>query len=285
MRELIPQHDRGTITDVIGVPDGINLAVTDSNILSPADGEMLIGLTEDRARGTHEYVKVLRRELPKRFPDLAFHFESADIVSQILNFGVPAPIDVQIAGFDRTATHAAAQAIAARMRDVPGAVDVRVHQVGAAPRLHLEVDAARVAELGLTQRDVANDVLVATANSFAVTPNYWIEPKTGLKYAVSVQTPKHLMSDVQDLQNINLQSDDGRQVLLGDAATVQRRTTPVVANHTNIQPTFNVRADVQGTDLGSVATALWGVQSAAASAGAEKNQSRLGRRTRRRGRR
>jgi multidrug efflux pump subunit AcrB len=256
VRELIPLNDRGTITDVIGVPDGINLAVTDSNILSSADGEMLIGLTEHRSRGTHDYVKLLRRELPRRFPELAFHFEAADIVSQILNFGVPSPIDVQVSGFQTDATYAAAKNISERLRQVRGAADVRIHQVTNAPRLHLEVDANRVAELGLTQRDVANDVLVATANSFAVTPNYWIDPMTGLKYAVSVQTPKHLVEDVQDLQNINLLADDGRQMLLGDAATVTRRTTPVVANHNNIQPTFNVRADVQGTDLGSVATEL-----------------------------
>lgn len=256
VRELIPEQDRGTITDIIGVPDGINLAVTDSNILSSADGEMLIGLTEHRSKGTDEYVKLLRRELPKRFPTLAFHFESADIVSQILNFGVPAPIDVQVIGFNTKATHTAAQSIAAKLRNVPGAVDVRIHQVNNAPRLHLEVDQTRVAELGLTQRDVANNVLVATANSFAVTPNYWIEPKSGLKYAVSVQTPKHLIQDVQDLANINLQGTNGKQALLGDAATVARTTTPVVANHNNIQPTFNVRADVQGTDLGSVAKAI-----------------------------
>jgi multidrug efflux pump subunit AcrB len=256
VRELIPGRDRGTITDVIGVPDGINLAVTDSNILSSADGEMLVGLAEHRSRGTQEYVALLRRELPKRFPQLAFHFEPADIVSQILNFGVPAPIDVQVSGFQPDATYAAARAIADRLRQVPGAADVRIHQVTDAPRLHLEVDQARVAELGLTQRDVANDVLVATANSFAVTPNYWIDPRSGLKYAVSVQTPKHLIGDVQDLQNINLLAGDGRQALLGDAATVTRKTTPVVANHNNIQPTFNVRADVQGTDLGSVGRAL-----------------------------
>jgi multidrug efflux pump subunit AcrB len=256
VRELIPESDRGAITDVIGVPDGINLAVTDSNIISAADGEMLIGLTEHRSKGTHEYVKALRRELPRRFPNLAFHFEAADIVSQILNFGVAAPIDVQISGFNTAATYSAAQSVAAKMRQIPGAVDVRIHQVTNAPRLHLTVDQTRVAELGLTQRDVANNVLVATANSFAVTPNYWIDPKSGLKYAVSVQTPKHLIGDVQDLQNINLASGDGRQVLLGDAATVERRTAPVVANHNNIQPTFNVRADVQGTDLGSVAKAL-----------------------------
>jgi len=256
VRELIPAGDRGTITDIIGVPDGINLAVTDSNIISSADGEMLIGLTETRTRSTQQYVKLLRRELPARFPDLQFHFEAADIVSQILNFGVASPIDVQVAGFNMEVTKASARRIADRLRQVPGAVDVRIHQVDNAPRLHLEVDQTRIAEQGLTQRDVANNVLVATANSFAVTPNYWIDPMSGLKYAVSVQTPKHLIGDVQDLQNINLPGRNGRQILLRDAASVERRITPVVRNHANIQPTFNVRADVEGTDLGSVATEL-----------------------------
>src|SRR5439155_17692188 len=142
---------------------------------------------------------------------------------------------IQVTGFNRAATLAAAQSIRDQLRQVPGAVDVRIHQVLDAPRLHVEVDPQRTIEAGLTQRDVANDVLVATANSFAVTPNYWIDPQTGLKYAVSVQTPKHLIGDVQDLENINLRGADGQQVLLGDAATVTRRTTPVVANHNNIQ--------------------------------------------------
>jgi multidrug efflux pump subunit AcrB len=126
---------------------------------------MPIRPTEHRSKGTHEYVKALRRELPRRFPNLAFHFEAADTVSQILNFGVAAPIDVQISGFNTAATYAAAQSVAAKMRQIPGAVHVRIHQVTNAPRLHLTVDQTRVAELGLTQRDVANTVLVATANS------------------------------------------------------------------------------------------------------------------------
>jgi multidrug efflux pump subunit AcrB len=253
VREMIPDQERSQITDVIGVPDGINLAVTDSNIISPADGEMLISLKDDHKVGTADYVKKLRTELASRFPRLQFYFESADIVSQILNFGVPSPIDIQVTGVNRTATYAAAQSIRDQMRLVPGAVDVRIHQILNAPQLHIEVDPQRTIEAGLTQRDVANNVLVATATSFAVTPNYWVDPNTGLKYGVSVETPKRLIQDVQDLQNLNLptRSGDG-QLLLSDAAKIDRRVTPVVANHENIQPTFNVRAAVQGTDLGSV---------------------------------
>jgi CzcA family heavy metal efflux pump len=255
--ELIPKDERHGITDIVGIPDAINLAVTDSNIISSADGEMLISLNEQHKVGTAEYVKRLRTELPARFPKLRFYFESADIVTQILNFGVPAPVDIQVTGFNTQATYAAAQSIRDQLRQVPGAVDVRIHQVLTAPRLHVEVDPQRTIEAGLTQRDVANNVLVATANSFAVTPNYWIDPSTGLKYAVSVETPKRLIQDVQDLENLNLPTRDGAgQLLLGDAASIERRITPVVANHSNIQPTFNVRAAVAGTDLGSVAPAI-----------------------------
>ena len=255
--ELIPAEERHSITDIIGVPDGINLAVTDSNIISSADGEMLISLTENHKTPTAQYVKRLREELPNRFPKLSFYFESADIVSQILNFGVPAPIDIEVTGVNRPATWAAAQQIRDQLRQVPGAVDVRIHQVLDAPRLHIEVDPQRTIEAGLTQRDVANNVLVATATSFAVQTNYWIDPATGLKYAVSVETPKRLIQDVQDLQNLNLPTPNGSsQLLLSDAATIERQVTPVVANHNNIQPTFNVRAAVQGTDLGSVGPAI-----------------------------
>jgi CzcA family heavy metal efflux pump len=253
VHEIIPDNEREGVTDIIGVPDGINLAVTDSNIISSADGEMLISLNEHHKTETAEYVKKLRTELAARFPQLQFYFESADIVSQILNFGVPSPIDIQVTGVNRTATYAAAQSIRDQLRQVPGAVDVRIHQVLSAPQLHVEVDPQRTIEAGLTQRDVANNVLVATANSFSVSPNYWVDPATGLKYAVSVETPKRLIQDVQDLQNVNLPTRSGLgQLLLRDAATISRRVTPVVANHNNIQPTFNVRAAVQGTDLGSV---------------------------------
>src|SRR4051794_2105219 len=257
VHQIIPDNEREGVTDIIGVPDGINLAVTDSNIISSADGEMLISLNEDHKTGTAEYVRRLRAELPARFPKLRFYFESADIVTQILNFGVPAPVDIQVTGVNTAATYAAAQTIRDQLRQVPGAVDVRVHQVLNAPQLHVEVDPQRTIEAGLTQRDVANNVLVATANSFSVLPNYWVDPATGLKYAVSVETPKRLISDVQDLQNLNLPTRSGTsQLLLSDAATIERRVTPVVANHNNIQPTFNVRAAVQGTDLGSVGPAI-----------------------------
>jgi multidrug efflux pump subunit AcrB len=265
VNEIIPEGERAGITDIVGTPDPINLAVTDSNIISSADGEMLISLKPGHKVATAEYVKRLREGLPALFPRLQFYFEPADIVSQTLNFGVPSPVDIQVIGFNREATYAAAQSIRDQLRQVPGAVDVRIHQVLNAPRLHVEVDPQRTIEAGLTQRDVANNVLVATANSFSVSPNYWIDPKTGLKYGVSVETPKRLIGDVQDLQNLNLPARNGAgqgqggqgqgqsQLLLSDAASIERRVTPVVANHSNIQPTFNIRAAVQGTDLGSVA--------------------------------
>jgi multidrug efflux pump subunit AcrB len=258
IRRVIPERERTAIVDNIGVPQGINLAVTESSTISSADGEILVSLRPEHTRGTAEIVRELRHTLPSAFPDLGFYFQPADIVSQILNFGLPAPIDVQIAGLDREKTYLAARAIEARIARVPGAVDVHVHQVIDAPRLHLSVDRTRAAEVGLTQRDVANTVLVSFASSSLVTPNFWTDARNGINYPVAVQVPPRLVESVDDLNSTALVTPalaTGPQ-LLGDLAQVDRRITPVVANHSNIQPTFNVRADVQDTDLGSVSSAI-----------------------------
>jgi multidrug efflux pump subunit AcrB len=202
-------------------------------------------------------MREMRRRLPREFPELSFYFQPADIVSQILNFGLPAPIDIQVAGLNREETYRAARAIEARVRRVPGAVDVHLHQVVDAPRLHVAVDRTRAAEVGLTQRDVANNVLVSLASSILVTPNFWTDGRSGIAYPVAVQVPPRLVDSVDDLRTTAMVAP-GVAVpqLLGDLASVERRTAPVVANHSNIQPTFNVRADVQDTDLGAVSGAI-----------------------------
>src|SRR5262245_8407224 len=168
IRQVIPDRDRAAIVDNIGVPQGINLAVTETSTIGSADGEILVSLRGDHERGTASYVRELRRRLPRQFPEQSFYFQPADIVSQILNFGLPAPIDLQIAGLDRDKTYQAARAIEARVARIPGAVDVHLHQVVDAPRLHLAVDRTRALEVGLTQRDVANTVLVSLASSSLV---------------------------------------------------------------------------------------------------------------------
>ncbi len=253
VRRVIPEEERDTILDNIGVPDGINLGVTDSSTISSADGEVLINLKPDHKTPTAEYIKQLRVELPRQFPEIGFAFEPADVVNRILNFGLPAPIDIQVAGFDREKTYQIARKIEGRVRRVPGAADVRLHQTIDAPRLHVEVNRARAAESSLSQRDVADTVLVSLSSSTIVTPNYWTDPRTGINYPVAVQTPKHRVGSSDDVAATALTSADAdRPQLLGDLATLRRDRTAVVANHSNIQPTFNVRADVQGRDLGAV---------------------------------
>jgi multidrug efflux pump subunit AcrB len=257
IRRIIPERERSVLLDNIGVPQGINLAVTETSTISSADGEILVNLRPDKRRGTASYMREMRRRLPREFPELSFYFQPADIVSQILNFGLPAPIDIQVAGLNREETYRAARAIEARVSRVPGAVDVHLHQVVDAPRLHVAVDRTRAAEVGLTQRDVANNVLVSLASSILVTPNFWTDGRSGIAYPVAVQVPPRLVDSVDDLRTTALLAPGvAAPQLLGDLASVERRTAPVVANHSNIQPTFNVRADVQDTDLGAVSGAI-----------------------------
>jgi len=257
IRKVIPDEDRSLILDNFGVPDGINLAFGDSAVLGSSDGEILISLSPKRKGRTEDYLKQLREKLPAEFPTLGFYFQPADIVSQILNFGLPAPIDIQVSGFNRAATYQIAREIEKKVAAVPGAVDVHLHQVVDAPQLRLRVDRVRAAEAGLTQRDVANNVLVSLASSGVVSPNFWTDPQTGINYPLAVQTPQHQVDSIEAIGTMLMgQRPDRAAQLLGDLATIEREVTPLVANHSNVQPTFNVRADVQDTDLGSVSKAV-----------------------------
>lgn len=258
IREVIPANERQQILDNIGIPDGINMAVVETSTISTADGEVLVSLNEERTHRTAYYVAKLREELPKRFPDLQFAFKPADIVTQILNFGLPAPIDIQVAGFNRQASYAAAQEIASSLKKVHGAVDVQIHQVTDAPRLHMSVDRTRIAEMGLTQRDVANDVLTSLSGTGVTSVNYWTDARNGINYPVVVQTPQYRLETLDDILNTPLtgRNTTGNAQTVRDVANIGRLTTPVVANHNNVQPTFNVRASVQDSDLGSVSAQI-----------------------------
>ena len=166
IREVVPPSEIATVIDDIGTPNGINLAFTDNSTISSADGEILVSLKPDHRGSTPAYMKTLREELARRFPDLSFYFQPADIVSQILNFGLPAPIDIQIAGY-APQNYGIAREIEARVKQIPGAVDVHLHQVTNAPELKLKVDRTRAQELGFTERDVANSVLISLSGSIA----------------------------------------------------------------------------------------------------------------------
>ena len=252
IRRTIPPEEIGLVLRNVGLPvGGVNLAFSDSATVGSADGEILVALKEPGA--TFQYVRELRRTLPAEFPDATFFFSPADIVSQILNFGLPAPIDVQVVGAN-PANEQVARRIAQRITPVPGVVDVHVHQVTAAPALRVNVDRTRAAQLGLTQRDIASSVLVSLAGSGDGTPNFWLDPKNGVNYRVAVQTPPYRVDSIEALQSEPLvaASQAGPQ-LLTNVAAVDRGTTAAVTNHYNVQRVFDVFASVQDRDLGGAA--------------------------------
>lgn len=255
IRELIPADEVELILDNIGLPNRTYaMAFGDSATTGMADGEILVSLNHNRSQRTDAYVASLRRELPTRFPQLTFFFQPADIVSQILNFGLPAPIDVQIAGLDRTENFEIAKQIAKRIRTIEGVEDVHLHQVMNVPKLHVAVDQTRARELGLTQLDVANSLFVSLAGSGQVQPNYWVDPVMGISYLVETRTPTYKLPSIDAIKGLPLTVEGTSDVhLLANVATIERGVTPEVSNHTNVQPTFDVYANVQGRDLGSVA--------------------------------
>jgi multidrug efflux pump subunit AcrB len=261
IRNVVPEKDRESILDFIGMPGGYNLSITDSSNVSSADGEILLTLAHKRSHSTEETVRALRQRLPREFPELSFYFQPADMVTQILNFGLPSPIDVQISGAKRDATLAIAKELAADLAHVPGAVDVHLHQIVAAPRLHIDVDRLRATEVGLTERDVAANLLLTVSSSSQVNPTFWTDSVTGNSYPVALQVPEYRVDSLDALNTLSLPTpgvagQPGGQKLLVDLAGIERKTTPVFVSHTNVQPTYNVRADVQDADLGKVTAQL-----------------------------
>ena len=255
IRKIIPAHEVELILDNIGLPNrSYSMAFGDSATTGMGDGEILVALSHQRTKSTPEYIAELRRQLPERFPELTFYFQPADIVSQILNFGLPAPIDIQIAGPERQKNYALAMRLAERLRHVSGAKDVHLHQVVNVPSLHVEVDQTRALQMGLTQQDVAQSMLVSLSGSGQVLPNYWVDPVNGISYLVETRTPVHRVDSVDGINSIALpKTDSSIPQLLANVAKIDRRVTPEVVNHANIQPVFDVYAAVQGRNLGSVA--------------------------------
>jgi multidrug efflux pump subunit AcrB len=256
IRELIPAAKLDTILDNIGLPVlPINMAYTDSATIGSGDGEILISLKRERRRGeTWDYARRLRQELPAAFPEMTFFFRSPDMVSQILNFGIPAPINIQVIGRNAQANYRIAKQIERRLARAPGAVDVRLHQVLEAPELRINVDRTRASQMGLTQRDVASSVLVSLSSSGQVSPNYWLHPETGVSYLIAVQTPEYRITSMEEIRNTPLAaSRPGAPQLLSNLAVAERTTTPMAISHYNVQPVLDVYASVQDRDLGSVA--------------------------------
>jgi multidrug efflux pump subunit AcrB len=260
IRKLIPEQDVALVLDNIGLPNRTYaMAFGDSSTTGQADGEILVALNKHRSKSTPEYVALLREELPRQFPELTFYFQPADIVSQILNFGLPAPIDIQIGGPAKQLNYELAMKIAERVRHVPGVVDAHLHQVVNVPKLHIDVNQTRAAQFGMTQRDVANSVLVSLSGSGQVQPNYWVDPANGISYLVESRTPSHRVDSVDSIAALPLATRGGPVQLLSNVADISRGTTAEVANHVNVQPVFDVYASVQGRDLGSVARDIRGI--------------------------
>jgi CzcA family heavy metal efflux pump len=255
IERIVPREETALVLHNIGLPlGGVNLAFSDSSTIGPADGEILVALKPGHRRSTFDYIRALRRELPQRFPDLVFFYQPADIVSQILNFGLPAPIDIQLVGQNRAANYALARRVAERIERVPGLTDVHVHQVVAAPALRINVDRVRAAQIGISQRDVANSLLASLASSSDQAPNFWLNPQNGVSYRVAVQTPQYRIDSVDALQREPIGAAGGSaQQLLANLATLERGSTVTVATHYNVQPVFDVFASVQDRDLGGAA--------------------------------
>ena len=258
IRKTIPPNEVELIIDNIGLsPETFNYAFGDGATISSADGEILIALNEKHHGPSDRYVKKLRSQLQTRFPDLTFFFQPADIVTQILNFGLPAPIDVQVQGYD-PANYEVARRLRARLATVTGTVDVHMHQVENAPDLHLDIDRVKAAQFGLTQRDVANSIYISLSSSGAVQPNFWLDPKMGITYMVAAQTPQYKIDSINALENtpIPIHTLNNRSELLENMTTLTPAVLPVVINHHNGAPVFDIYANTQDSDLGSVAAKI-----------------------------
>jgi multidrug efflux pump subunit AcrB len=297
IRQLIPAREIDTIIDNIGIPNsGFNLAFGDSAVIGTGDGDILISLKEGDHGPTAEYTDRLRKRLNQKFPDVVFFFEAANITNQILNFGLPAAIDVQVIGRDATANYAIARNISERISHIPGAADVHIHQVVDYPEIRLNVDRSKAGQFGLTQRDVSNSLLISLSSSGQVAPAQWMNWTNGVNYQVAVQTPQYKMDSLDALLRTPIAAPlgsvashtadspagsanpsnssvgaapsqsslaygnpgvtSGNPQLLSNLAGVERGVAPEIINHYNVQPLYDVYANIDRRDLGSVGTAV-----------------------------
>ncbi len=257
VRDVIPEDEVGSVISNIGLTaERYNFIFTDNSSLGSADAELLISLTGERSRPTEEYMRELRARLRDEMPDVTYFFLPADIVSQILNFGLTAPIDVQVSGFDRANNLSVARQLRDRIAQIPGAVDVHLHQVLDAPELFLEVDRERAAQLGLTEQRVATNMNISLSGTGQTRPNFWPDPVTGFPYLITVQTPPYKLDSYDKLLRTPVVPGAVTPQLLSNVTTVKRTVTPVIINRVNTQPTYDVYASVERTDLGSVAKEL-----------------------------
>jgi len=255
IRHEIPAEEIHGMLDNIGLPNSsINLSYSDSGVTGPNDADILVSLHEGH-RPTAEYVRRLRLLLNREFPGTIFYFLPADIVSQTINFGLPAPFDIQIVGRNQTAIRAVAAKLAEKVRRIPGAVDVRIQQPSDRPKIRFDVDRIKAAEMGLTEQNVAGSVLLSLSGSGQVQPAYWIDPRIGIQYLINVRATEYRMDSLEALQAIPITASrpgEGNAQLLANLATLSRQTGPAIVSHYNIMPVIDLFGGVSGRDLGGV---------------------------------
>jgi len=260
IREVLPQGEVTTVTDNIGLAvSSINVTYSNSGTIGPQDGDIMITLKPGHAP-TERAIAALRRELPTRFPGTTFAFLPADITSQILNFGTPAPIDVQVTARDPRQAREFAEHLRSAIAPIPGIADVRIQQPRGEPNLNVDVDRSLIGQYGLTERDVTNSLANALAGTSQIAPVFYVNPDNGVQYGVVAQSPEYLVSSLNALDNVPISGGPGTAgQLLGGIARLQRSDIAPVVSHYNIQPVFDIYASTQGRDLGAVAGDIDGV--------------------------
>ena len=254
IREAIPPQEVTSIIDNIGLPySSVNLAYSNSAPIGTGDADIMVSLSQDH-HSTAEYVRRLRLKLAQEYPGVTFYVLPSDMVSQILNFGLPAPINVQVVGQNLTANRRFADGLMRKLKYIPGAVDLRIQEPFNLPRLQVDIDRTRSAQVGFTPRDVASDMLISLSGSFQTAPTFWLDPRTGVSYSITTQTPQYRVDSLQDLQNIPISNSSGAPPqILGNLASISRGASLAAVSHYNVQPVVNIYGAVQGRDLGAVA--------------------------------
>jgi multidrug efflux pump subunit AcrB len=255
IRRIIPPGEIETLADNIGMPiSGINMTYNNTGVIGPQDGDIQIKLREGH-RPTAEYVQALREQLPRAFPGMTFAFLPADIVSQILNFGAPAPLDLQIRGANLSANFEYANKLLNRVRRIPGIADARIQQSPNNPSLNIDVDRTRAQYVGLTERDVTNSLVVNLAGSAQVAPTYYLNPDNGVSYSIVMQTPQYQIDSMSALETLPITAGNAQAApILGGIADIKRTTSNAVVSQYDIQPMVQIYATPQGRDLGAVAS-------------------------------
>jgi len=258
IRQIIPADQLDTLVDNIGVPySGINLSYSTSAPIGPGDADVQIALRLNHHRPTVEYVRALRTQLRDQFPSTTFSFLPSDIVSQILNFGLPAPFDVQVIGNNLSDNRNFANSLLAKLQTIPGAADLRIQQAFDYPQVNVTVDRVNAAQLGFTQQDVASNVLISLSGSQQTAPSYWVDPYSGIEYNVATQAPQYRLTSMQDLAVTPVtKGTGGSQQLLANLATIDRGVGQGVVSHYDARPVIDIYGAVDGTDLGTVGDAV-----------------------------